>query len=1111
MLASTVLAAWGAEGDFSEYTPVDVELSDAALLRLVDPVRPGLEEFAAAMAADDLERARVLLVEHFATRGKPFVPPVGFPGANEGNSMVTVKASGAQKERADGKWLKHLFTSRNNDKGVAETHQLGDPIDWYANPSECFTWMLYINQLNLVAQLAGVWRDTGEDKYAVEAGELVRSWVKQCWRGYCYIRGGRMVNSGMEVRNRLCNCIAGYDVIRKCRALTPEMHMAFWKLFASHGRELVEWAPGGTHDPPLVAYPGLISVAALFPEFAESAEWMSAGVRSLRNSIVERVTPEGAWHTHSISYQAVPYAWSLRCLEILQANAGDGDLSELTDLIRTQIAKMMECQFRTALPNGGLPNIGDSYGRGDWGFAFGSTLATYIWLKFPPAVQGRLKAVPDPCERLAATLAAGRGEPGPAPRGTSVGMYGSGYYAQRSAWRDRQARYLYYDLSPQAYGHVHLDAGHFDLYAYGKPLLADTGDYFLGWGSRTALHNTIEVDAASQEWAAEMMPCEWLSTEFFDLVDGAHAGYAKRGLTHRRKVFFVKNSAPGFADYWILADLLTGAGEHVYEQFFHFAGPSQAEAAVADVDGAALTARTRHEHCANVMVVPAHTEGMTAGLVEAQDTDMSPAHKSERAAMLGWMVTKGTFQRVKSAVAAYVRRGEPPVSFHDVLFPTARRATAQVTATPLRVTREGEPLAPEQAAGLRIDCAVRRPVHEPGAIRVERGPNRAAGMGAILETNEGSFGASAGVLLTDGDPAPTKVGRGPATAPHLPKTPLWGRFGVEFPAPVEVNLIVIHDGIWNGSAVLYPARKMTPQYWADGQWRDATGVSIAREPGETATIAFDAVTTERLSVAVERPGGGRLAMREFEAYRLTDEEMARVAALRRQVVTDVWTDYFFISHTGAAPTQYGEFAFDGEVGFVRTNAAGRLVQISLLHGSQLRRGAAVIVRANGPRDWFSARWRDDRVECDSLSLDGLSIATQEATAIVCGGTRADCLPDAVWAGPTANPGPLRISDVAIAVQPPQTGLAGGQPWALVTWRTDRPATTQVEYESDDGLLRRTPLSRELAIQHSARVEFLRRERQYAFRAVSVDASGGRAAAEAPPPGAESRHTERRDH
>ena len=46
----------------------------------------------------------------------------------------------------------------------------------------------------------------------------------------------------------------------------------------------------------------------------------------------------------------------------------------------------------------------------------------------------------------------------------------------RGGW-NRDAAYLYFDLSTQAIGTPHEDACHFDLYAYGKPLLTDTGDY----------------------------------------------------------------------------------------------------------------------------------------------------------------------------------------------------------------------------------------------------------------------------------------------------------------------------------------------------------------------------------------------------------------------------------------------------------------------------------------------------------------------------------------------------------------------------------------------------------------------------------------------------------
>lgn len=1085
--------------DVAQHTPVDAELSDTQVLQLVDRSTPGLEQFAAAMAAGDTSRARDLLVEHFTTRQRPFVPPVSFPGVREGNSMVTVKGSAQHKQAADETWLKHIFTSHNNDKGVAETHQLADPIDWYSNPSECFTWMLYINQLNLVAQLAGVWHATGEDKYAVEAGKLVQSWVAQCWRGYCYIRDGEMVNSGMEVRNRLCNCIAGYDLLRTCRdALTPEMHMAFWKLFIAHARELVQWAPGGTHDPPLVAYPGLLAVAVLFPEFTESGHWLEAGMRSLHNSIVERVTPEGAWHTHSISYQTVPYPWSLRSLEILQANSGKQDLSEVERLIRQQVAQMMECQFWTALPNGGLPNIGDSYGRADWGFAFNSTLPTYIWLKFPAAEQARLNAIADPCERLPAALATGIGAPGRTPSRTSVGLYGSGYYAMRSAWVDRQARYLYFDLSPQAYGHVHFDAGHLDMYAYGKPLLADTGDYFLGWGARTALHNTIEVDQSMQEWAAEMMPCEWVSTDGFDYVDGAHAGYEQRNVRHRRKILFVKRSPRGFADYWVLVDLLTGTGEHTYEQFFHFAGPSQAAAAVVDIDAATLVAATRHEDGANVAIVPVYTDGLAGGFAEAQDTDMDPKHKREREAMLGWMVTKATFSRVKSPVAVYTRRGEPPLSYYDVLFPIPTRAAAQVKTTPLTVTRDGYALSPEQAAGIRIDCSLRRPLHDPSSIRPQLGPNLATGAPAILEASKGRFREDAGALLTDGDPAPTKVARGPNTEPHLPNTALTGRFGVELPRPMEFNCMVIHDGIWNGSQLLYPAQTIRPQYWADGQWQDIADPRITRGEAETVSITFEAVKARRVSVAVERPAGGRLGMREFEVYRIADDELARVASLHEQTTTDTWTDYFLISHTGATPTRYGDFTFDGEMALIRVSPTGLIAQVSWTHGAELRRGEAAIVQTNSTRQALTVRWLEDRIVWDGVALNGCCIVTQEARTIVCGDTRSGCEPGTVWQGAPDNLPALRNRNVAVELQPPQQGLAGGQPWAVVTWRTDRPATSQVQYCADDGLLRRTPLDREHRIDHAARVEFLRKDRAYTFTAVSVDAAGTRATAEARP-------------
>jgi len=114
----------GLADDFADFTPVDREISDQALLEAVDANTPGLEAFAEAKRTGDLATARALLAKHFRERRTPVLPPIAFPGGNSGNSMVVLQGSKAQQTEADEKWLKHIYTSRNNDEGTTETYQL---------------------------------------------------------------------------------------------------------------------------------------------------------------------------------------------------------------------------------------------------------------------------------------------------------------------------------------------------------------------------------------------------------------------------------------------------------------------------------------------------------------------------------------------------------------------------------------------------------------------------------------------------------------------------------------------------------------------------------------------------------------------------------------------------------------------------------------------------------------------------------------------------------------------------------------------------------------------------------------------------------------------------
>lgn len=1034
IIFSLVLAATVSLAHPTAVVPVDQEISLADVLGVVNPAFPGLQAFSAAMQANDLPRAQVLLVEHFATRTKPAIPAAKAPGIGEGNSTCVLgKASADQADQ----WLKHVFSLRNNDVGKVETFELGPEIKWMDNPSEALSWILYLNQLNHLNSLAGLYRETNDEKLAAEVGQSVLRWSKQVPRWYGYTNQGSLTPSGMEVRNRLCNLLAAYDVLRASPSLTPEMHLAFWKVFIASARELQTYSG--------VSYPGLIPLAVMFPEFTEAAAWMKSGEQNLRFCLINRTSPEGAWDTQSISYQTVPVPWALRSLEFLQANPESGDFGEMAAMVKAQTGKLLELMLRIAMPNGGLPNVGDTYGRPDWGPGTARPMLTsFIHSQMTPEQQEKLNAIPDHFERLKAVLAMLDGAAGPAPSQASQAFPGSGYYVMRSGWEPEQARYLYLDLTPQAMGHAHNDAGHFDLYAYGKPLLADTGDYFLGWGYRAALHNTIEVDGRDQARGpkAPMMPYEWLSTAAWDFADVAHGAYEDLGVTHRRKLLFVK------PDYFILCDLLTGEGSHKLEQFFHFAGKTQSQASEATLDEKTLVAQSANPETANVRIIPVHTDGLQAAFVEAQETPMKPDDKYERAAMLGWMVTGGSFQRVKAPVVAYSREGELPQAFYDVLYPTPARATAEITVTTLPVypverdaqgrmaADRGKPLPPTQAAGLVVSGKVTRPRYRPDEVKLHLPDNLALSKPSTAEVNQGEIAAQP-TVLTDGQLNEQSMGGAVASAPFTPNVLLTGRFSVDLGAETEINCVILHHGTWNGSTILYPAEKMTLQYWAGDGWRDVPGQETSWPGQYVSQTSFPPLRASRLSVAVERPSGGRIALREFEVYRVPEAELQRVAAMRAEMIRESFTDTVLISHTGKGFRQYGDYLFDGEMALIRADGNGVVRQVSVKDATEL--------------------------------LDGDRRSLHLASP-----------PDSAVAG---------IIDPKVQLEPAQPGFTGAQPSALVSWKTPVPATSQVFYGDDGKFAQRTPLDPRLTTEHAVRVFFLRPDRTYTFRAVSATRHG----------------------
>jgi Heparinase II/III-like protein len=133
--------------------------------------------------------------------------------------------------------------------------------------------------------------------------------------------------------------------------------------------------------------------------------------------------------------------------------------------------------------------------------------------------------------------------------------------------------------------HKHNDLLSFELYAGDKAFIVDPGTYVYtrnpGWRNvfrSTRYHNTVVIDGHEQnrfeadklfEMTADssVIMHDWVNTSEKDWLDVEHTGYARlaQPVRHRRTFLFEKRTGT-----WTITDLLTGAGEHTADWYFHF-------------------------------------------------------------------------------------------------------------------------------------------------------------------------------------------------------------------------------------------------------------------------------------------------------------------------------------------------------------------------------------------------------------------------------------------------------------------------------------------------------------------------------------------------------------
>ena len=418
-------------------------------------------------------------------------------------------------------------------------------IDWNLNPTynAYREWPWQFARMRFLPKLAEYYARSGDKRCALEFVKIVSSFIDQMpapdhsMPPYSTV-SWRTLDTGL----RATSLAAAYPAFAHSPKLTNVFKRRFFAFLREHALRVI---PSKTQNNwRVMELRGLIDIALVFPDLPEADEWRQFAER------------EPDYHT------------------II-----DSDYGAIFDRYRTvgreppgYILKGMELAYelypRLSRPDRRLPQLNDG------GAA-----------KIVPRMKRALTFYP---HREDFRWFATDGAEGKEPDYLSYAFPWSGAVVFRDSWK-RDAVWGYVDMSPFGYSHQHEDKLNFLLFAYGKEMLTDAGNYEYDTSDMrkyvisTRAHNTVMIDGKEQNnrktwrWRPELLKKKAdlefkAGTELESARASFTSGYGTGNdytdkVTHTRSVEFIKGAEP----YFRVTDELvaTDGKEHSYEQMWH--------------------------------------------------------------------------------------------------------------------------------------------------------------------------------------------------------------------------------------------------------------------------------------------------------------------------------------------------------------------------------------------------------------------------------------------------------------------------------------------------------------------------------------------------------------
>lgn len=548
------------EADWSaKLPPTDPRFGLLRVLSNLNLDHPGLEKVKAAAQVNDHDAAAQELLAYFrATRGA---------------SSQAVPSVGARERAHADDALRHYF------RGNGDVHPpvfRGAPIDWtgraFVDGREIHDgeWYLQFQRLTWWPALAHTYAATGDERYFREWRYELVGWAEAILPFTRKTPG--FVARGMET----CGRCAAHIKVLPHMLRSPQFDAKTLLYFLASFHEQAEHIPqvyAGQGNHRLSDLAQVFRNAIAFPEFKQAAAWKNDALTLLPRMMKEAVYDDGMNKELVFSYHTMYIGLFVEAYNLFREH---GYEKVLPPDYYPRLLKMAEIYAMQAFPDFTVCQFGDGWKKGDAGFIFRRTLAPFAAdiPYFDYMVSG--------------------GQRGAPPARRSAAYPESGFYFFRSAWSP-DAIFMPLKCGATAEWHNQPDNGTFELYAYGRNLMTDSGCYLYGssapeeqrwraWFRSTKTHQTLTLD--HRDSACQPTCLLWRETT--NLVALVVENQSYPGLTHRRTVLFCDHR------HFLIHDEAIGGDAGAVRIHFQFApGPAELQN---------LVARTRHDTGANLLV-----------------------------------------------------------------------------------------------------------------------------------------------------------------------------------------------------------------------------------------------------------------------------------------------------------------------------------------------------------------------------------------------------------------------------------------------------------------------------------------------------------------------------